>query len=713
MSTWAVMAFLLSVIAAASQLQPVARAAAPGTLGAGVTLQEDQHQVVVDNGIVQVAVSKPQGQIIGVRYVDDTNLLYFNNNEISGGYWDVVWNFPGSGYPTATGMNDMLDGTEFRVVSASEEQVELSFMSTYDPSRLNSVPLNVDKRLVMLRGGSGFYCYAIFEHAGGWPAIDVSEARLVFKLDPATFNYMAVSDGIQRYMPGAADRDAPRAVPLAYKEAVLLVHPSEPQFAGEVDDKYQYSMDNKDNRVHGWIAGAGGGDGDRVPVGFWVVTPSNEFKSGGPLKRELTSHIGPTSLTMFMGTHYIGSDMVARIEAGEHWKKVMGPVFIYLNSNPERGGFQPLWEDAKAQAEVEASRWPYSFPLSPDFHRAGERGSVTGRLLVRDRYTSGGEDVPARLAYVGLAAPGQPGSWATESKGYQFWTRSSATGNTFTIDNVRAGEYNLYAWVPGVLGDYVRTAPVTVVPGGAVALGDLVFEPPRSGPTLWEIGVPDRSATEFFVPDPNHRYLSKLFVARDKYRQYGLWERYAELYPAGDPVFTVGVSNHSKDWFFAHVTRKSGNGENVPTTRRIRFDMPRVAAGGTYTLRIALAAAHMSKLKVQVNGATGKGSAGGVFVTPEFGDDNAIARHGEHGRWWSFEFPVDGRLLVQGDNTISVTQARAFSVFMGVMYDYVRLEGPSGWDSGVTSSVGLGKILPLGLLYGLVVLPTLIFLLSK
>ncbi|KAE8820605.1 rhamnogalacturonate lyase B-like [Hordeum vulgare] len=150
--------------------------------------------------------------------------------------------------------------------------LELSLMSTYDPSRLNSVPLNVDKRLVMLRGGSVFYCYAIFEHAGDWPAIDVSEARLVFKLDPTTFNYMAVSDGIPRYMPGATDRDAPRAVPLAYKEGVLLVNPSEPQFVG--GDKYQYySMDNKENRVHGWIAGAGGGDGgDPVPVGFWVVT---------------------------------------------------------------------------------------------------------------------------------------------------------------------------------------------------------------------------------------------------------------------------------------------------------------------------------------------------------------------------------------------------------------------------------------------------------
>jgi hypothetical protein len=30
-------------------------------------------------------------------------------------------------------------------------------------------------------------------------------------------------------------------------------------------------------------------------MGFWIITPSNEFKNGGPLKRELTSHVGPTS----------------------------------------------------------------------------------------------------------------------------------------------------------------------------------------------------------------------------------------------------------------------------------------------------------------------------------------------------------------------------------------------------------------------------------
>ena len=36
-------------------------------------------------------------------------------------------------------------------------------------------------------------------------------------------------------MPSAADRDEPHGTPLAYKEAVLLTNPKEPQFKGEVN----------------------------------------------------------------------------------------------------------------------------------------------------------------------------------------------------------------------------------------------------------------------------------------------------------------------------------------------------------------------------------------------------------------------------------------------------------------------------------------------
>ena len=34
------------------------------------------------------------------------------------------------------------------------------------------------------------------------------------------------------------------------------------------------------------------------PVGFWQITPSSEFRSGGPIKQNLTSHVGPVNLAV-------------------------------------------------------------------------------------------------------------------------------------------------------------------------------------------------------------------------------------------------------------------------------------------------------------------------------------------------------------------------------------------------------------------------------
>ena len=66
----------------------------------------------------------------------------------------------------------------------------------------------------------------------------------------------------------------------------------------QVDDKYQYSSESKDNNVHGWIS-------SNPPVGFWIITPSNEFRTAGPTKQDLTSHAGPIALSVSYKLIYI------------------------------------------------------------------------------------------------------------------------------------------------------------------------------------------------------------------------------------------------------------------------------------------------------------------------------------------------------------------------------------------------------------------------
>jgi len=48
--------------------------------------------------------------------------------------------------------------------------------------------------------------------------------------------------------------------------------------------------------------------------------------------------------------------------------------------------------------------------------------------------------------------------------------------------------------------------------GCKINVHKIVYQPPRDGPTLWEIGIPDRSAAEFFVPEPNPKFINKVFV---------------------------------------------------------------------------------------------------------------------------------------------------------------------------------------------------------
>ncbi|KAE8704826.1 putative kinase [Hibiscus syriacus] len=614
------------------------------------------------NGLVEVTVEYPSGHLSGIKYKTMPNVFETRNNNDNKGYWDLVWN--DKSY-------DKLVTEHMEIITQTDELVEVSFTKTWKSSTdyRNTVPLNIDKRYIVRRGVPGVYMYGILEREADFPDAYMNQLRIAFKLKEDKFHFMSISDTRQGMMPTAEDREAGRSHVLAYKEAVLLTNPTDPIFRGQVDDKYQYSEESKDNKLHGWIS-------DDDAVGFWVITPSNEFRTGGPHKQELTSHVGPTALSMFVSGHYAGDDMDTFYQKGNPWKKVFGPVFIYLNSaspDPNQGYRNTLWNDAKRQLSEEIESWPYNFVASEDFPHAEQRGEVNGQLLLRDQYIDK-KLMPAKYAFVGLAAPGSVGSWQTQAKGYQFWTQTTDTGR-FSIKNVRPGLYQLHAWVYGFIGDYKLDHTIIIQPGNKIQLGSLIYDPPRNGPTLWEIGIPERTAAEFFIPEPNPSFHNSIIKDNaDRFRQYGLWDRYSDIYRHGDLVYDVGVSNYSKDWFFAHVPRNVGNNAHRATTWQIRHNLQEVNESGHYTLQLALAAASYGEVQVRFNDPN---AIRPHFTTSRIGFDNAIARHGIHGLYRLYSINVTGSRFRRGENTIFLTQKRCQGSFEAVMYDYIRLEGPA------------------------------------
>ena len=49
---------------------------------------------------------------------------------------------------------------------------------------------------------------------------------------------------------------------------------------------------------------------------------------------------------MFVSTHYAGKEVTMAFQEGETYKKVFGPVFVYLNSVSPQEESVALWSDA-------------------------------------------------------------------------------------------------------------------------------------------------------------------------------------------------------------------------------------------------------------------------------------------------------------------------------------------------------------------------------
>jgi rhamnogalacturonan endolyase len=527
--------------------------------------------------------------------------------------------------------------------------------------------VDMEIRYSLGRGEKGIYTYAIFTHEPTYGATQIGESRYGMKLNGSVFDWLSIDAQRNMAMPNGYDWD--HATDLNMKEARLLTTGVK---KGIAEHKYDYCADQFNIPAFGWSS-------TKQHVGIYFINPSMEYLSSGPTHFELTGHLDdgdggdPTLLDYWRGTHYGGS--ILPIAANEDWTKVVGPILIYVNSGATPDA---MFADAKRQAVAEAAKWPYGWVSGVDYPLAAQRATVSGQMVLRDvQAPADAKSTKLPNLLVGLAYPdqtpapapvaplgGQPGpprtpeqmTWQNDAKHYEFWTRGTADGR-FTIPNVRAGTYELHAIADGVLGEYAKVN-VTVSAGGKVDLGKLEWVPVRYGRQLWQIGVPNRSASEFLMGNDHWHW--------------GEYIQYAKLFP-NDVNYTIGKSDFHKDWFIYQVPHDedandaTGRGHGRATPWTVNFQMAQApAAGERGILRLALAGVGARSIAVTVNGKDAGTVTGLVY-------NATINRDGVEGSWVERDVTFDASLLKKGENTLVLT-VPAGGITSGIAYDVVRLE---------------------------------------
>ena len=238
----------------------------------------------------------------------------------------------------------------------------------------------------------------------------------------------------------------------------------------------------------------------------------------------------------------------------------------------------------------------------------------------------------------------------------RYWNTTDDKGG-FVFTGVRAGEYELHASVPGVIGEKGGVM-VKVGTGAVTAVGTVSYAVPRNGSSVWEIGFADRSAAEF-----RHG---------DAYRYWGLYD----LFPTD---FPDSVQYHAKPWRQpASQWRRDWNYAQVPVNGQpsnwtVLFDVDAPVTGPQHPafLHIAFAGVCSCPLRVVLNG---KATATMADLTE---NDTSIMQDGIHGIYQVRTVMLDSSSL-QATGNVLVLTGECSGHFDGLLYDALRFE-LAGW----------------------------------
>lgn len=488
--------------------------------------------------------------------------------------------------------------SDLKVIKYTKDEAHIRYID-------NESMLYIEYNIIMKSGESGIYSYIVAKN-NLKKEFKLDEFRTVYRLDHNIFD-----TGCNAERKGKQPTCSYMWRFKKIQDETYEMPDGENYSNGKIYSKYDYASYFKDNHFWGQY-----GHG----FGFWFIPVSTEYYPSGPLKQELLFHYDGIILNYMTGAHFgTGSFQVP-----EDWGKFYGPWYIYINSGDEK----QLISDAEEKAEEEEKKWPYKW-VDEKLYPVN-RAVVTGKLKITHNRSSSG-------CVVVLAKPG--GEFIRQKGDYVFYTKADEDGN-FKIKNVRYGDYALYAYsTKGDITDELESDNVRITEENS-NLGEITWNPPHYRKKIWQIGIANRSASEFKFGNELRNY------------------KWQELVPA-NLDYIVGKSSCSEDWYYAQT--KPGNWN-------IRFNMDSTDSEDFY-LTIAIASATKGKINLDNEPDLTVKLNGLVLKKVSYINDTSIYRSAMKSGWYHLEkIKVDAKFLKLGENVVTLSTSGA------IMYDTILFQ---------------------------------------
>src|SRR6266700_5381037 len=428
----------------------------------------------ISNGVISLDWNSTTGNIFAIQLVGHPDNLVDITNRSSNGQPKGVYmdnTGLGSGTTTAAFHQNANHYLDWWITTTSNETNAFTY----------------SRHFILVDNDAGFHTYFVVNHSSSDIAGSLGQIQYVFRISQTLFtNTYSVNSGLNNLgssivtrpvVPAAAASDSGRQVQDATLDLHGLTLPA--GFTRQFDTKYDYSSFEYLHRAHGVYG---------TTFGAWTVIPNLESLVGGPTKQNLifTGNI----LMMECQSNHLDNGFTFNVPKGTSLSRMYGPYYFHFNTfTPRNHTPASLYDDALDAARSVTRLYDHEATLL-------QNGYVpsNGRGAVRAS-SSGGGAREKNKAWAVLSD--NQTNFQYSGVGHQYWVNNDDEDGDAVLRGLVPGTYRLSADVLGKWGE-LRSDNVTVTANQKTNL-NLTFTPENfgSGPPIWTIGKPDRSAHEF------------------------------------------------------------------------------------------------------------------------------------------------------------------------------------------------------------------------